>query len=67
MRTTQASDVTWTTHHAGGYVVHADSRWNNGNSPVGLALAVRQHERGAATDHVVHAPGAPCGHCPAGA
>jgi hypothetical protein len=57
--------VQMTTHHAGGHVVHADAKWNNGNSPVGLALAVRMHEQGKATDHVVHSAGETCGHCPA--
>jgi hypothetical protein len=59
------SQITMTTHKAGGYVIHADARWNNGNSPVGLALAVRQHQRGAASDHVVHDAGETCDHCPA--
>ena len=57
------TQIRWTTHHVGGYVVHADSEWNNGNSPVGLAVAVRLHERGATTDHVVHADSETCGHC----
>ena len=55
--------ITWTTHRAGGYVIHADKRWNNGNSPVGLAVAVRQHKAGIATGHVVHSPGDSCAHC----
>jgi hypothetical protein len=63
----KTKQVTWTTHKAGAYVIHADERWNNGNSPTGLALAVRQHERGGTSDHVVHAAGHACGHCPAGA
>jgi hypothetical protein len=58
-----AKQITWTTHRVGAYVVHADSGWNNGNSPVGLAVAVRLHQRGTATDHVVHAADVNCGHC----
>jgi hypothetical protein len=53
-----------TTHRTGGYVVHAESGWNNGNSPVGIALAVRLHKSGNATpSHVVHAAGETCRHC----
>ncbi len=59
--------ITWTTHSVGGYVVHADSKWNNGNSPAGLAMAVHLHKSGATSSHVVHAPDETCGHCPAGA
>ncbi len=54
-----------TTHKSGRYVVHADSRWANGNSPVGIALAVRSFERGAPTpSHMIHAETACCEHCP---
>jgi hypothetical protein len=67
----RTKQVTWTTHRIGGHVVHADSEWANGNSAVGLAIAVRKHERGepAATDvpggaHVVHSARETCGHCP---
>ena len=61
----------WTTHRVGEYIVHADAQWRNGNSPVGLALAVRLHESGRTPQtevsggtHVVHAAGETCGHCP---
>lgn len=60
-------EVTMTTHKGGGYVIHADEKWVNGNSPVGLSLAVRQHKAGNQTSHVVHAAGETCQHCPAGA
>ena len=63
--------VTMTTHHVGGYVVHADAQWRNGNSPTGLALAVHLHRSGAGIApelragevHVVHAAGETCEHC----
>jgi hypothetical protein len=63
-----ARKITWTTHKGSGYVIHADSKWPNGNSPVGLALAVRLHKAGSDTpSHVIHPGGETCAHCPAGA
>ena len=52
-----------TTHHVGELVIHAEQGWNNGNSPVGLMMAVRLHQLGRATDHVVHAASETCEHC----
>ena len=53
-----------TTHHVSGHVVHADARWNNGNSRTGLALAVHLHLLGRPGPcHVVHRDDKQCEHC----
>ena len=53
-----------TTHHVGEFTVHAEQGWNNGNSPTGLAMAVRLHRLGRETPcHVVHAASETCEHC----
>jgi len=53
-----------TTHRMNGLIIHADRRWNNGNSPVGLALAARAFAAGQPTpSHAVHPASATCEHC----
>ena len=53
-----------TKHTVGECIIHADARWNNGNSPVGLMIAAQAFKAGRPTpDHIVHPATETCDHC----
>lgn len=53
-----------TKHVVRNHVVHAESDWANGNSPVGLMVAVNLYTQGRETpSHIVHLASETCEYC----